>query len=39
MLVEYERARVNLVSEISPAHKVSTEKAEAYLDEALAKGA
>ena len=34
----YERARVNLVSEISPALKVSAEAAEAYLDEALAKG-
>ena len=34
----YERARVNLVSEISPALKVSAEDAEAYLDEALAKG-
>ena len=34
----YERARVNLVSEISPALKVSAEEAEAYLDEALAKG-
>jgi len=34
----YERARVNLVSEISPALKVTAEQAEAYLDEALAKG-
>ena len=34
----YERARVNLVSEISPALKVSAEDAEIYLDEALAKG-
>ncbi len=34
----YERARVNLISEISPALKVSAEDAEAYLDEALAKG-
>ena len=34
----YERARVNLVSEISPALKVSAEDAEAYLDAALAKG-
>ena len=34
----YERARVNLISEISPALKVSAEAAEAYLDEALAKG-
>ncbi len=34
----YERARVNLISEIAPALKVSTEDAEAYLDDALAKG-
>lgn len=34
----YERARVNLISEISPALKVSAEEAEAYLDEALSKG-
>jgi CarD family transcriptional regulator len=34
----YERARVNLISEISPALKVSAEDAEAYLDDALAKG-
>ena len=34
----YEKARVNLVSEISPALKVSTEDAEAYLDDALARG-
>jgi CarD family transcriptional regulator, regulator of rRNA transcription len=34
----YERARVNLVSEISPALKVSAEEAEQYLDTALAKG-
>ena len=34
----YERARVNLVSEISPALKVSAEDAEAYLDDVLAKG-
>jgi CarD family transcriptional regulator len=34
----YERARVNLISEISPARKVSAEDAEIYLDEALAKG-
>lgn len=34
----YERARVNLISEIAPALKVSTEEAEAYLDDALAKG-
>jgi CarD family transcriptional regulator len=34
----YERARINLVSEIAPALKVSTETAEQYLDDALAKG-
>ena len=34
----YERARVNLISEISPALKVSAEDAEIYLDDALAKG-
>ena len=34
----YDRARTNLVSEISPALKVSTEEAELYLDDALAKG-
>jgi len=34
----YERARVNLISEISPALKVSAEEAEDYLDDALAKG-
>ena len=34
----YERARVNLVSEISPALKVTAEEAEDYLDAALAKG-
>ena len=34
----YERARVNLISEIAPALKVSTEDAEKYLDDALAKG-
>jgi CarD family transcriptional regulator len=34
----YERARVNLISEIAPALKVSTEDAENYLDDALAKG-
>ena len=34
----YERARVNLISEISPALKVSAEEAEDYLDAALAKG-
>ena len=34
----YERARVNLISEIAPALKVSTEAAESYLDDALARG-
>ncbi len=34
----YERARINLISEIAPALKVSSEEAERYLDEALAKG-
>ena len=34
----YERARINLVSEIAPALKVSAEDAEAFLDDALAKG-
>jgi CarD family transcriptional regulator len=34
----YERARINLVSEIAPALRVSTEEAERYLDDALAKG-
>ena len=34
----YERARVNLISEIAPALKVSAEAAEEYLDEALSKG-
>ena len=34
----YERARINLVSEIAPALKVSAEDAEIFLDEALAKG-
>ncbi|MEI2421381.1 hypothetical protein V6O07_13995, partial [Arthrospira platensis SPKY2] len=34
----YEKARVNLVSEISPALRVSTEDAEAYLDQALSRG-
>ncbi len=34
----YERARINLVSEIAPALKVSTEEAERYLDDALARG-
>lgn len=34
----YERARINLVSEIAPALRVSTEEAERYLDDALARG-
>ncbi|MFZ1489371.1 MAG: CarD family transcriptional regulator [Ilumatobacteraceae bacterium] len=34
----YERARINLISEIAPALKVSSEEAERYLDDALAKG-
>jgi CarD family transcriptional regulator len=34
----YERARINLISEIAPALRVSAEDAEQYLDEALAKG-
>lgn len=34
----YDRARVNLISEIQPALKVSSEEAEAYLDKALEKG-
>lgn len=34
----YERARINLISEIAPAMKVSAEEAEKFLDEALAKG-
>jgi len=34
----YDRARINLISEIAPALKVSTEEAEAFLDDALAKG-
>ena len=34
----YERARVNLISEIAPALKVTTEEAEKYLDDALARG-
>jgi hypothetical protein len=34
----YERARIKLVSEIAPALKVSAEEAEAFLDQALAKG-
>ena len=34
----YDRARINLISEIAPALKVSSEEAEKYLDGALAKG-
>lgn len=34
----YDRARINLISEISPALKVSTEAAEKWLDEALQQG-
>jgi CarD family transcriptional regulator len=34
----YERARVNLISEIAPALKVSNEEAEAFLNSALEKG-
>ena len=34
----YERARINLISEIAPALKVSAEEAEVFLDAALAKG-
>ena len=34
----YERARVNLISEIAPALKVSTEEAEKFLNAALEKG-
>ncbi|MEI6743787.1 MAG: hypothetical protein WCL35_08470, partial [bacterium] len=34
----YDRARINLISEIAPALKVSTDDAEIFLDEALAKG-
>jgi CarD family transcriptional regulator len=34
----YERARINLVSEIAPALGVSAEEAERYLYDALAKG-
>ena len=34
----YERARINLISEIAPALKVSAEEAERYLDDALANG-
>ncbi len=34
----YERARINLISEIAPALKVTTDEAETFLDEALSKG-
>ena len=34
----YDRARINLISEIAPALKVSADEAEEYLDEALARG-
>ncbi len=34
----YDRARVNLISEIQPALKCTTEEAEAFLDRALEKG-
>lgn len=34
----YERARLNLVSELGPALKVSAEEAERFLEEALARG-
>ena len=34
----YYRARVNLISEIQPALRVTTEEAELYLDRALEKG-
>ena len=34
----YERARVNLISEIAPALKVSNEEAEKFLNSALEKG-
>jgi CarD family transcriptional regulator len=34
----YERARINLISEIAPALKVSNEEAERFLNEALEKG-
>ena len=34
----YDRARVNLISEIQPALRVTTEEAEIYLDKALEKG-
>ena len=34
----YDRARINLISEIAPALKVSSDEAEKFLDAALAKG-
>ena len=34
----YDRARANLISEIQPALRVTTEEAELYLDKALEKG-
>ncbi len=34
----YDRARINLISEIAPALKVTAEQAERFLDDALAKG-
>ncbi len=34
----YDRARVNLISEIQPALRVTTEEAEIYLDKALERG-
>jgi CarD family transcriptional regulator len=34
----YDRARINLISEISPALKVSTDAAEVWLDAALEQG-
>ena len=34
----YERARINLISEIAPALKVSTEEAEEFLNAALVRG-
>jgi len=34
----YDRARVNLISEIQPALRVTTEEAELFLDRALEKG-
>jgi CarD family transcriptional regulator len=34
----YDRARVNLISEIQPALKCTSEEAEVYLDKALEKG-